>query len=436
MNKIIKFIFINIIIFNFYIFSTEFAPESWDIFPDLPDPVVQYFKSLPKISDFCTEASFLASDDYIKAKIIADFLLSFKEYKKNDYGFEVKGYEEFIQKIENLVKYNKPIKRFFTGFPVSTANPDKNPFNDEHAFGLADLVALLTRYHIAHEIGKVYVPGSPVFIFFESFIFKVNEILQNQLGADLFPKSRLNSYQNTFRSIIKEYLFPYVQIGKLKEDKDMFETYLKYESMSDEDLAVFTDIKKLESKYKDFGIFYNKDMSTDVLMDKAQEKLFNQDRAHILKILSKSKTKDFINKIKDLPFDKFKESVGSKFYDSKLAPLLSYKKLILESARDVGRYISRAPIIASIMFREQVEKYHEMIRESATGNKEDITEKIGTGMIVGVDGMPWQNILIVDFQNYNINLNHFENVKKNPNINFTKEIYRFNEFEFPYIKVN
>ncbi len=233
-----KLFVIGSMFFAVAIFAMEHVP---DIFKDrLPKGVKVYLESLPKISTLKDDA-----DCVEKSKAITDYLLQF-----GGYNTDVDGRDIVENKILNAVQAQEPIRRILPAFPVSSANPNKIPFDDEHSFGLGDLLALLTRNHISREISKIHRQGSTVTIFWEPFIDDMNQVVMSKIGVPLFSASRIYNYREALRDMVN-YLDPYVTIGRLPGNK--LETVYK-DTYRDLKVAIEPD------KLKDYVTFVESEL--------------------------------------------------------------------------------------------------------------------------------------------------------------------------------
>jgi len=231
------------------------------VFSNLPEGVQKYLRSLPTIQQ-------IESDEPIqKSKGIVDYLLRVGGY----FGENIAGRDILEDKILNCIINDTPIYRCMPAFPAPSSNPNKIPFDDDHCFGMGDLVALLTRNHISGEIAKVHKPGSFLFIYWEPFIYEMNKITENAMGYPLYPETRITSYQDTLRLMIN-HLMPNVQLGKPEREELTSIYYQKYAH-----LPIIIDVDKVHYYY----LFMKEELDSDIWVDRAERVLFNQYKAKL-----------------------------------------------------------------------------------------------------------------------------------------------------------
>lgn len=456
-NKII----IYCILFNTnIIFSSETKKEETvtsyskidEICDSLPLAVQKYLKSLPSIKDVPTT-------EKEKAKIITDYLILLGGYSDN-----VRGTDTLLKKIENCIQQNKPIDRCMPAFPVSSSNPNKTNCDEKNPFGLGDLVALLTQYHISKEIEKVYQKGSCLSIYFEPYIYEMNNLCEKKMGAPLFCNQQIENYQNTLATIVKV-LNPYIKIGMPKDEltKIYTQNYTKQAigiSSADEKtlkhLALFIE-EEITSDYWTEQIrnaIFEKNKRT--IIDKLNEYRKNNSKYNnyidinrvIARILSSENEKEIKSKVTFSDIKKeLNNMIGLKNKDNnktitkhivdqeikwienqfKNPSVSEYRHSI---AKELATIVYKGTKRMALLLENEISNYKDMIRQSVRPDKDTIEKKIGTPMIWKVKGMPWQNTFVINESKQEISLAHY-NKLKNP----VKKMYVCNNRELPYVEI-
>src|SRR5579859_2027974 len=177
------------------------------IFNDMPQGVQAYLHALPKIPQGIYHTAGQ------KSKVITDYLLTMGGYEN-----DVTGRHVLENKILDAIEHGRPIQRCMPGFPVSSSNPEKLPYDDKHAFGLGDLVALLTRYHISRELASIHQPGTTLDIYFEPYIYDMSHLCTDALDVPHCTQERIETYQHTLADMVS-HLEPYVGLGKIDQQQ-------------------------------------------------------------------------------------------------------------------------------------------------------------------------------------------------------------------------
>jgi len=339
-------------IFNNNIFSS--APAAHQ---SLPEGVHQYLNNLPKIGKPVSE------NPAEKSRLITNYLLTLGQYPLN-----IAGRDTVENKIHHCIVHQKPIIRIMPGFPVSSGNPGKIPFSDEHSFSLGDYVALRTQQHISQEIGSIHAPGSTLEIYQDPYIDDLNTVSQHKLGRPLFSEHRMKSYQSGLCSAVR-LLEPQVTLGSL----NMKQAYAQdqYRNMK---------VNLDEGCIKELKLFVEDEIDHEDINKAHEQKRFQEVIA------------DPNNGLPNKTLDELKSDKHTKrMLESKLQ-LRKHKKdaaLILAQVVYVGR-----EKVATIL-RQQAPDYDDKLRMSIHGNPRSVEAKIKTPMIVGSNGTPGHNPLVV-----------------------------------------
>lgn len=243
----------------------------------------------------------------------------------------------------------------------------------QHAFGLSDFVALLTQNHICNEIGKVYQPGCQIAIFWEPQLHQMNKICKEKLGIEIFPAARVESYQRTLQKMI-DVLSPNFVKGAIRNGSidDVYQE--KYAS-----IEVQTS-KELEHHYK---IFIREDLDTDDVTKAAEKTMFEQKKEVLSKKLPKMKGLSFEAVQADEPLYR------------KIKPNLSAKKYIDEVSQEIGVTALRGSKRTAALMKNEIENFDQKIRLSVRPDANSVADKVGIPLIVGSEGTPWHNVLVV-----------------------------------------
>jgi hypothetical protein len=338
-----------------------------EVFKDLPRGVCRYLEDLPKIAPVDTD------DPVCKSKIITDYLLDVGGYDNKN----IDGRDVIQNKIHQCILQNRPIMRCIPGFPVSSANRDKLPFDDAHCFSMGDLVGLLTCNHISSEIAKVHKPGSCVAIYWEPFIHDMNAICIDKLKYPQFSMQRIKTYQDTLKQMIG-LLAPHVQCGN-PDSETIAKLYC------DKYAALPIELDSNEIKF--YEAFLREDLDTNILMEQSERILFEQHRPELEKKYEQIKGKSFD--------DIWKNSQCSSLC-RKIKTTLGARKYLHGVATDLAQCAYQGSRRMAKLMENEIPAYDTQIRESIRPDKNSVRKKIGTPVIYGAEGTPWHKVLVIN----------------------------------------
>ncbi len=377
--------------------AMEHVPSA---FKDLPNGVRTYVNSLPKIKEVSDP-----SDIEKQSIVITDYLLKMGGYPDQD----LPGRNELRIKVEESIKSEQPIIRCIPAFPVSSANENKIPFDDEHAFGMGDFVALLTQNHISSEIGKVHKKGSALHIYWEPWVYDLNAICSDMLGAPEYQQSRIDSYQSTLAGLV-DYFKPKIELGipNRKEMEVLYKT--KYSNIP----VAIDSIKKNNYKF-----FFEGDLDSSTWENRAEKKLFESAKAKPL-------VGKLPNKLKTMPFDDIRKELQ---YEKKVKSQLGIQRYLKDTASQLAEAAIMGSQREALLMKSEIPYFDRKIRATVRPDRATVQDKVGTPMIYNKDGMPWHNVLIV--QDAGIEIDTFKSISQSKKT-YHRKYYEVGKYALPY----
>jgi|GEM_PF-4847164 len=337
------------------------------IFTNLPLGVCNYLQDLPKITPVTVD------DPVLKSQVITDYLLQMGGYDNKN----IDGRDIIQKKVHQCILDNRPIMRCMPGFPVSSANRDKIPFDDNHCFSMGDLVGLLTRNHISSEIAKVHKPGSCVAIYWEPFIYDMNKICIDRLNHPQFSMERIKTYQDTLRTMIG-FLAPQVCSGK-PDSEQITQLY--------RDNYAHTPIELDPQKIHYYETFLREDLDNNVLMEQSERMAFEQRKADL---------EQKYEQIKGKSFDVIWKNAQYSSLCKKIKTMLGARKNLHAVAAELAQCAYQGSQRMAALMEHEIPDYDSQIRESIRPDKNSVRKKIGTPVIYGAEGTPWHKVLVVN----------------------------------------
>lgn len=323
---------------------------------DLPQGVQNYLQALPKIELVTND------DPQHKAQVIIDYLFLMGGYTQP----ALPGRELLMQKVLACIQHNAPIIRCIPAFPAASSH--KVPTSDEQSFSMGDFVGLLTRNHISHEIARVHKPGSFVIIYWEPFVLELSKAYE-ELGVSALSRVRIIAYQRALKNLVC--LFePFIQTSTLGFD-DLNELYARKYAQ----IPVEMDPELLHH----YETFFREDLES--CRDLVRRKLFAQRREELEKCFSIIKGASF-DEVQKLPIFK------------KIQEMLQVRSQLETCAKHLAILAYQGGRRMALLMENEVDGFHQQIRESCIPNFASVQKKIYTQIIYGAKGTPWHNVLV------------------------------------------
>src|SRR5262249_52344231 len=113
-----------------------------------------------------------------------------------------------------------PIQTLILGFPNKSSNTESKVIRAQ--FDMADLIGLLTLYHITQEVKKIYEPGIVITLYTrEPFIYQMNKVVKDRLRLDLFNEADVERYQSDLKYAVSIFQ-PALQLGDIPDIRKIY----------------------------------------------------------------------------------------------------------------------------------------------------------------------------------------------------------------------
>lgn len=287
------------------------------------------------------------------------------------------GVETLYAKIKNPISRGEPIKFILCGFSMKSTNTELKVLRQH--LDLAEVVGLLSLYHICKEICSIHEPGAQVVLYTrEPFLYHMNALVKKYLEVPLCTQENIENYQRHLKHIIRHFE-PFIIIGEIENIRELYDTYY----------SKITTKSKDETGYK---AFMESELNCSRFIEAAYETLFKK----VLKTLPQLQN----GLLKNITtFKEFTEYCSSdvkkheKLY-SQVTSKLGMRKLLSTVAQELGICAACGADNMRVLSSTHIPEYASYIRLSVHPSQ-DVSVKLGINLVFGFRGTPWHNTLFL-----------------------------------------
>jgi pyoverdine/dityrosine biosynthesis protein Dit1 len=242
----------------------------------------------------------------------------------------------------------------------------------------AELVGLLTLYHMAKEIAFINSAGVQITLFTdEPFLYEMSQIAQRYTGIPLFESGQIELYQSNLKKLVR-----------------YFEPIIKVSDISAHDLNMqLYQAMALEEHNVPISSFMEEELDTQIHKEGLVEILLKEhDIAHKLELQNVSvENKESFNTLarycSNIPrLKKVCENIKKS---------LPTRKRLKETAQLLARCYLKGAAMLRQALSDNFPEYDAHVRLSIRSSK-DLNSKFGIQLVLGSTGTPWHNTLLVN----------------------------------------
>jgi len=322
----------------------------------IPTGVQLYLRKLPRVTQNVV---------IDKARVITEFLCEF-----SNSAVVLKNQDKLEAKIKTYIEKGLPIASILLGFPAKSSNTQIKVIQSK--LDMAELTGLLTLYHVAQEVKKIYTPGLVITLYTrEPFIYQMNAVAKDKLGIDLFADSDIEQYQADLKQLIGLF-HPVIRLGEIPNIRQLYEAEYAQLPVEVEDIS-------------GYRIFMAQELENEKITDAAGNVLFSAKKA------------DMKNTSNYATYIDLKNAVGKGINKNKFGAIkgtLGIKKYIDDLSESLAVVASKGALRMRALMNKAIADYSSYVRFSIHASDDgDVSSKLGISLLHGFKGSPWHGTL-------------------------------------------